>query len=204
MTKAPTVHVPAGTLRWGRNRANADIAEASAKCGHDVAELKAWEDGEADPPLTALRDLAVFYQLPLAAFLLSTPKHEPKPTVDQRRLAGIDNPTTNRVLAVALNRAAGLQVLAAELQEALDRAPFAVTATEEVDPEWLAAQERASLGITVAEQLEWDDEHEALRNWRRAIERRGALVMQSSLAGSDVRAFSLRADPPIIVLDRSD
>lgn len=204
MTKAATVHVPQGTLRWGRDRAKADVVEAAAKCGHDVAELTAWEAGEADPPLTALRELALFYQLPLAAFLLSQPKDEPKPTVDQRRLAGVENPTTNRTLAVALNRAAGLQVLAAELQEALDRAPFAVTATEEVDPEWLAAQERATLGITVAQQLEWDDEHEALRNWRAAVERRGALVMQSSLAGSDVRAFSLRADPPVIVLDRSD
>jgi Zn-dependent peptidase ImmA (M78 family) len=204
MTKAATVHVPAGTLRWGRARANADIKEAAAKCDHDVAELTAWEVGDADPPLTALRELAAFYELPLAAFLLSKPKEEPKPTVDQRRLAGVDNPTTNRALALALNRAAGLQVLAAELQEALDAAPFAVTATEEVNPEWLAVQERASLGITVAQQLAWEHEYEALREWRAAVERRGAIVMQSSLTGSDVRAFSLRADPPVIVLDRSD
>lgn len=201
MTKPATVHVPDGTLAWARDRAHADIKEATDRCGHDVAS---WEAGESDPPLTALRELANFYGLPLAAFLLSKPKSEPKPTVDQRRFAGVDNPQTTRQLALALNRATGLQVLASELVEALDAAPFVVTASEEVDAEWLAIQERAALGITTEQQLAWEDENEALRGWRAAIERRGALVMQTPLSGTDVRAFSLRADPPVIVLDRTD
>jgi len=113
MTKPATVHVPPGILRWGRDRAKADLTEAAAKCGHAVADLTAWEEGQSDPPLTALRELAAFYQLPLAAFLLTKPKDEPTPTVDLRRLAGVDNPITNRSLALALRRATGLQVLAA-------------------------------------------------------------------------------------------
>jgi Zn-dependent peptidase ImmA (M78 family) len=40
--------------------------------------------------------------------------------------------------------------------------------------------------------------------WRRAIERRGAFVLQMPLGGTAVRAFSLRADPPVIVINRSE
>lgn len=88
MTKAATVHVPPGTLRWGRDRAKADIAEAAAKCGHDVASLTAWEDGDEDPPLTALRELATFYlvltsNLHPAAFDTILPKGLATATVDR-------------------------------------------------------------------------------------------------------------------------
>ena len=202
MTKPATVHVPPGILRWGRDRAKADLTDAAAKCGHAVADLTAWEEGQSDPPLTALRELAAFYQLPLAAFLLTKPKDEPTPTVDLRRLAGVDNPITNRSLALALRRATGLQVLAAELQEALDAAPFAVEESTP-DAEALANRERALLGVTESMQLSWRED-QAFRRWREAIERRGVLVMQSPLGDSDVRAFSLRGDPPVIVVNRGD
>jgi Zn-dependent peptidase ImmA (M78 family) len=202
MTKAATVHVPNGTLKWGRDRAKADLKEAAAKCGHSEAELKAWEDGE-DPPLTALRELAAYYQLPLAAFLLSKPKDEPKPTVERRQFAGVDNPKTNHALAVALNRAASLQVVAADLVEGLDAAPFVVEANG-LDAEALARRERALLGVTDEKQLSWRDDGQAFRRWREAIERRGVLVMQAPLGGSDVRAFSMHGDPPVIVVHRGD
>jgi Zn-dependent peptidase ImmA (M78 family) len=203
MTKAATVHVPRNTMTWARERARVEIRAAAEKVEHSEDDLRAWESGDADPPVTALRTLAKLYGLPLAAFLLSTPKAEPDPPVDQRALAGIVNATVTPELASALNRARGLQGLASELHEELDEEPFIVVAGN-VEPEWLAAQERATLGIDVVDQLEWGDEGEALRRWRLAVERRGAYVLQMSLAGTDVRAFSLRADPPVIVLDRSD
>lgn len=203
MTTARTVHVPAGTLRWGRERAKVDASEAASKCGHDEAELVAWENGEADPPLTALRELATYYQLPLTAFLLSRPKAEPRPPVDQRRLAGVDDPTTNRALALALNRTANLQVVASTLLEELDAAPFALEARG-LDADALAERERALLGVSVEMQLAWRDEGQAFRRWREATERRGVLVMQAPLGGSDVRAFSMHGDPPVVVIHRGD
>jgi len=202
MTKAPTVHVPEGMLKWGRKRAHASLKQAADKCGCDEAAIESWEAGE-DPPLSALRDLATLYSLPLAAFLLSKPKDEPQPPADLRTLAGVKNPRVNLPMARALNRATGLQVVASELQEALDAAPFTVVAGN-VDPEWLAAQERATLGVSVEEQMSWRKEGDALRTWRRAIERRGVFVFQLSLTGTNVRAFSLRGDPPVIVIDRSE
>lgn len=203
MSRAATVHVPAGMLTWGRDRAHVDLKDAAAKIKRDESELADWESG-TDPPLTALRDMAALYGLPLSAFLLSTPKKEPAPPVDRRTQAGVDSPRTNSVLARALNNAIGLQSLAEDLHDALDIEPFMVTAGENVDAEWVAAQERAALGITVGEQLGWDGEDAAFKNWRLAIERRGIYVLQRPLRDSGVRAFSVHGDPPLIVVHRSD
>src|SRR3990172_5250941 len=194
MTKAVTVHVPDGMVTWGRKRAHVDIADAAEKVEHTQADLIDWEGGKGDPPLSALRTLAVLYNLPLSAFLLVKPKAEESRSVDRRTLAGIVHPETNAPLAEALNRATGLQSLAEELHYALDVEPFIVVA-ESDNPELLAERERAALGITVEDQLNWGDEGHALRNWRLAVERRGAYVLQMPLGETDVRAFSVRGDP---------
>jgi Zn-dependent peptidase ImmA (M78 family) len=202
MTKAATVRVPEGMLTWARDRAHVDLKDAAEKIEHSEADLIGWEAG-ADTPLSALRTLAGLYNVPLSGFLLVKPKQEQSRSVDRRSQAGIAHPRTNAALAEALNRATGLQSLAEELHDALDVEPFIVVA-ESDDPEALAEQERGALGITVEQQLAWGTEGDALRNWRLAVERRGAYVLQIPLGDTDVRAFSVRGDPPVIVLDRND
>jgi Zn-dependent peptidase ImmA (M78 family) len=202
MTKAAAVRVPEGMLTWARDRAHVDLKVAAEKVEHAEVELISWEAG-ADAPLSVLRALAALYNVPLSAFLLVKPKQEQSRSVDRRTQAGIAHPRTNAALAEALNRAAGLQSLAEELHDALDVEPFIVVA-ESDDPEALAEQERVALGVTVEQQLEWETDRDALRNWRFAVERRGAYVLQMPLGETDVRAFSVRGDPPVIVLDRSD
>lgn len=202
MTDDEKVLVPAGTLTWARERVSMDVADAALGAKRDPADLQAWEKGEA-VPLDVLRELAKAYGVPLAAFLWSNPKKEPLPTVDRRKYAGVDDPRTTPELAKALRRSAGLQTLAIRLHEELDARPFEAV-PEDIDPDALAEQERVSLGVTVAQQFEWADEWEAFRKWRSAVEHRGIYVMQAFMRNSDVRAFSLHGDPPVIVLDRSD
>ena len=194
--------VPDGTLAWARKRVAMSLAEAAASAKVNPGDLDDWELG-ADVPLASLRELAKTYALPLSAFLLRQPKTEILPTVDRRRAAGVESPRTSPELAKALHRAAGLQTLATELHKELGDRPFAPVA-EDIDPDRQAEQERAALGISVRQQLKWANEWVAFREWRAAVEGRGIYVMQASLKGSDVRAFSLQADPPVIVLDRSD
>lgn len=197
-----TVQVPPGTLTWARKRISMDVADAATQAKLEPTDLQAWEGGDAIP-LDVLRDLARVYGVPLAAFLLSRPKDETLPTVDRRAYAGIVNPKTTPELAKALRRAAGLQSLAHRLHDELDSQPFTPVA-EDIDPDRLAEQERIALGVTLQQQFEWENEYQALREWRVAVEDRGIYVMQAFLRNSDVRAFSLQADPPVVVLDRSD
>jgi len=204
VTKPATVRVPDGMLAWWRERARVDLDAASKKLGRDPDDLEAWEQGRLDPPLRALRALTSLYGVPVSAFLLSKPKPEVPRPVDHRTLAGVKSPVTNAPLAKALNRTLGLQALADQLHNALDIEPFQVNEGPNVSAEWLAAQERAALGVTIEQQVAWEHHGEAFRKWRRAIEARGIYVFQMDLSATDVRAFSVQGDPPVIVVARGD
>lgn len=203
MTPAPTVKVPTGTLRWARLRAAASLEEAAHKCGHLADDVDAWERGTVDPPLSALRELADLFGVPLSAFLLSNPPTTPPPTVERRVFAGVHTVQTTMPLAKALNRAVAFQELTHEILTEtggqIQPAPVAQVPARE-----LARDQREVLGITLDEQRRWRDEYQALNSWRLAVESQGVFVLQIPMPDSEVRAFSLSGRPSIVVLNRTD
>lgn len=204
MAPAATVKVTPAVLVWARKRAAASIEDAASRSKHAVAEVVDWEAGAADPPLTALRDLAALYGVPLTVFLLEDPPVvQPRP-VDLRAFAGIARPEPSIELAKALNRASALQSAARNLMEELGLPPMSVAAVSQGDAEDAAAAHRVMVGVSVQEQRRWRDERSALRAWRAAIERQGVFVVQLPMAKAEVRAFSLSEQPPFIVLNQSD
>jgi Zn-dependent peptidase ImmA (M78 family) len=198
-----TVRVPSGTMQKLRRHA-AQSVEAAAKKVHTTEdEFQEWETGTADPPLTALRDLAGLYNLPLSAFLLSDP-HLPKaPTTERRVYQDGHEPETTPELAAALNRAIAIQHVARELLEDID-APRFKTVGDALPAEQLAIAQRGILGVTLRQQLAWTDAYDALNGWRAAVEAQGVFVMQYRMKNAHVRAFSLAKEPPVMVLHRSD
>jgi len=110
-------------LQLARERAAASLEDAAQKCGHGPEEVAGWERGASDPPLSALRDLAAAYGVPLSVFLLSTPPQTPLPPVDRRVRSGVMEPPTTMDLARALHRAAALQVVARDVMSQLDGVP---------------------------------------------------------------------------------
>jgi len=209
MTAAASVKVTPDVLVWAREHSAASLDEAVARTKHELAEVLDWEAGKADPPLTALRELANLYGVPLTVFMLDArPKVQPRP-VDMRAFTGVTKPEPSLELAKALNRAAALQTLAHDLMEELGIPTTVTGPADQGDAEQLAATQRALVGVSLETQRKWKDERHALREWRAAIERRGVFVIQLSMkkAGSrkaDVKAFSLSQQPPLIVLNQSD
>ena len=204
MTAAATVSVDPRTLQWARVRAAASLEDAAQKCGRGPEDVAGWEGGASDPPLSALRDLAAAYGVPLSVFLLSTPPRTPLPPLDRRVRAGVMEPQTTMDLARALHRAAALQAVARDVIGQLGSVPVERETIGDLGAEELAAVERSALGVSVTEQIRWRDESVALRSWRDAVERQGVFVLQFPMPRADVRAFSLDEFPPLIVLNRSD
>lgn len=204
MTAAATVPVAPRTLRWARERASANLEDAAQRCGHGPEDVAGWEGGASEPPLSALRDLAAAFGVPLSAFLLSTPPLTPLPPVDRRVRAGVSEPQTTMDLARALHRAGALQAVARDVLSQSGGIPIEQASIAQLGPEELAASERSVLGVSVKEQIKWRDESVALRSWRGVVERRGVFVLQFPMPRADVRAFSLDDFPPFIVLNRSD
>jgi len=59
------------------------------------------------------------------------------------------------------------------------------------DAEQAAAAFRRQLGISVATQLQWSSEYEAVHRWREALERCGVYVLFFSMGQESVQGFSL-------------
>jgi Zn-dependent peptidase ImmA (M78 family) len=204
MAAAATVMVAPETLRDARLYAGASIAQAARACDHDDADVDSWEQGNADPPLAALRDLAALYAIPLTAFLLETFPPLPRRPPDLRTFAGVAKPEATLELTRALNRASALQTLSGELLGELDVTLPDHPTAQPGDAEEVAAGQRTTLGVSLDAQRKWGNPWTALRGWRNAIEQRGVFTLQLPIAGGEVKAFSLSGEPPVIVLNQSD
>lgn len=204
MPAAATVRVTPETLRDARLYAGATVAQAAQACGHEEADVDGWEQGNADPPLAALRDLAGLYALPLTAFLLDSFPPLPQRPPDLRTFAGVAKPEATMELTRALNRASALQSLAGELLGELDVTLPEHPAAQPGDAEEVATGQRNALGVSIATQRKWGNAWTALRGWRTAIEQHGVFTLQLPIAGGEVKAFSLSGEPPVIVLNQSD
>lgn len=204
MTAAATVNVAPVVLRWAREHSSATTRDAADRCKHSPEELTSWEAGTAEPTLTALRELAHYYGVPLSVFLLSEPPTVPARPVDLRALAGVVTPEPSVDLAKALNRASALQALAGDLLAETAAPKFVPDQADHGDAESFANTQRALIGVSSIDQRKWKDERTALRAWRTAIERRGVFVLQLPLSKTEVKAFSLSQQPPFIVLNQSD
>jgi Zn-dependent peptidase ImmA (M78 family) len=73
------------------------------------------------------------------------------------------------------------------------------------DPEVLACNVRKSLGISLAEQLSWEKDADAMDQWKRSVESLGILVFQMSMPLEEARAFSFtEGGLPVIAINTKD
>jgi Zn-dependent peptidase ImmA (M78 family)/transcriptional regulator with XRE-family HTH domain len=201
------VPVIPGVLRWARETMGKTVDDVAKRLDLGKATVEAWEKGQKHPTLKQLRELSVFLKRPLAAFFLPTAPQEAPLPADFRTLpADSKKPFTEKTL-LALRRARRLQDLSGELASNLgDRSSFEIeTASLADDVRLLADRVRQGFGVTVENQFEWKSETEALREWKRATESRGILVLELPFPITEGRAFSLTDDAyPVIVLNSGD
>jgi Zn-dependent peptidase ImmA (M78 family)/transcriptional regulator with XRE-family HTH domain len=196
-----------GVLRWARETMGKTFDEVAKRVNLGRSTVEAWETGRKRPTLKQLKELAVFYKRPLAAFFLPSPPQEVPLPADFRSLpSDSKKPFTERTL-LALRRARRLQDLSRELAEGLGEAPLVKIGKVPLpdDSQALADQIRRNLDIPVEKQLGWKTESEALNEWKRAVESYGALVLELSFPIEEGRAFCL-SDPafPAVVLNSTD
>ncbi|MBM4060294.1 MAG: ImmA/IrrE family metallo-endopeptidase [Planctomycetes bacterium] len=196
-------------LLWARESLGLSVAASAERMGISVARLSGWE---RDPPterptLAQLRRLADLYGRPLAAFYLPAPPQDPLLVRDFRRLSG--SPRLPSVeLTMELRRAAARRDIAIELAEELAEVlpAFDVGVSRPSSAEAAARQARNRLGVDAPGQRGPRDAYAALRNWRRFVEARGALVFQlSGVPVTETRGFSSFHEPlPIIAINSAD
>lgn len=184
-----------------------DQATAAVKAGVKPERLQEWEAGQGHPSLAQARRLAAAYKRPLAALFLPEPPRDFTVPHDFRRVPDLPTPRLSPRLIEEVRLAEYRRSLALDLSDEADGVSdlVGIGSTQE-DAEALAHRIRDKLGLTVAAQLRWRDDYEALNAWKSAIEGHGILVFHfSRIAVQEARGFSLADDRfPVIAVNGSD
>lgn len=177
-------------LRWARTSAGLEIEQAAAVTQAQSTQILAWESGSAKPTYAELEKLARAYHRTAATLLLSDPASDTPMPVDFRSAAGVA-PTLSPPTLVVIRRVGWLLDQLNEIDWPLNRTLAVGSIKSTADPEVVGASIRAAVGVDINVQLSWNEDYEALRSWRRAIEKQGIPVFQLSMATEEIRGFSI-------------
>lgn len=175
----PALITPA-LLKWARKESGYDPEPAAKRAGVPTDKLLAWEQGDAKPTLRQAQALAKFYHRPLGVFFLPQPPSLPPLAAEYRRLPGIEPGAESPELRLAIRVMSQRREVALQLSGELDHAVsyFNLALHPSEPTEATGARVRSALGVTIEEQLKWQNEWQAWRRWRGAVEGMGALVFQ--------------------------
>ena len=211
---AKSIKAPAtpAVLTWARETASMEVEEVAARfrsASITPERIEAWEseNSEEVPTLAQLKKLSEFYKRPLAVFFLQeAPRAFPVPR-DFRRVPGRPE-RISPALRFELRAAVERRLTALQLYEDLDETPpeFPLSGQMRERPAALAERAREALGISVADQLAWPTQYEALRSWKSAVESLGVLVFQIPAIDIGVmRGFSIAEMPlPVVGINRGE
>ena len=197
------------TLSWARRVAGFSVEDAGKRSGMSADRLTQWEAGKARPTLRQLRLLGKAYRRPSAFFFKSKPPEDPQGIPDFRLLPdGAPAEGDSPALRYEIRRAQSRRQTALEIMSLIGEVarPVVLSAHRADGPERVGDRIRDALGVTIPEQFRWRDQYRALREWTRATERVGVLVLQfSNVELDEARGFSFAESPlSVIALNGKD
>jgi Zn-dependent peptidase ImmA (M78 family) len=195
-------------LRWAREEAGYDPSEIAGKIDIGTERYKSWEKEGKNIPLGKLKLIANSYKRQLAVFLLpSVPDKILKPN-DYRNLSPATSKLSRKVLDIVRDVSYFCET-ALELQGESywrDRYDWLPELNGKIiDSESFSSILRELLDISVEDQLNWQTDNEAYRNWRHAIEDRlGILVFQFPMSMDEVHGFCVTEKLPYAIVTNSN
>lgn len=180
MSAASPAMVTPTVLAWARRESGFQPEPVAKRLNIKAERLLAWEQGDRQPTLRQVQNLAKFYHRPLGVFFLPQPPSISPLSAEYRRLPNVHPGSESPELRLALRIMSQRREVAIELGQELGHPeiPFHLAAHLDEAPADVGARLRSRLGIEFREQLAWKNEWQALRRWREAVEALGVLVFQ--------------------------
>jgi transcriptional regulator with XRE-family HTH domain len=205
---ANSAYVNPVMLRWFREKAGINLPAAAAKLKLDPDRLTLWEAGEELPSIPQARRLAELYRRPLSVFFLKAPPTEFTVLNEYRRFAvtavGSESPDLRfAVRTAAVRREAFIE--ANELEKpSIPDVPSLPRLLN--DPDEVGSWIREFLGVSIEDQLRWDDTRTAFASWRTACETKSILVFQiPRIDLAEMRGALLPSTKvPVVLLNSKD
>lgn len=200
-------HINPIVLKWARERSNITREHLASKLKKDVAEIRMWEEGEKDPSLGCLEDLAYKHlKVPLAVFFFPAPPAESDPVNKFRRLPDFE---FERLSEDTLRKIRLAQAYQDSLSSILDN-QGSKKIFKDINPQnkslnELATQTRKYIGITIDEQYRFHSSESAFKRWRHALEECGIFTFKDSFKDRFVSGLCLIDEKyPIIFINNSN
>ncbi len=195
-------------LRWARERAGYSVEQVARRRKVSPEAVQEWEGGASHPTWRQLELLAHNdYHRSTGFFFLNSPPPESTVEAEFRRLPSnmLEElaPDTLHAVRQARVRQEDLRVLLGYqgtgerfiLRDLADKA-------EIEEPTQLALAVRELLEVSVDQQMAWQSDDEALKQWREKVEENGVWVFKRSFTQKDIAGFCLNDDVyPVIYLN---
>jgi len=180
-------------LKWARESVGIKKEAVSNKIKKPIEFLNDLETGKSKPTLGVLRELSKYYKRPLAVFFLSEIPKEPPIPEDFRTLPDIDSAPLSKKTYLAIRKARRLSSIAYELVDEIGLGIKLETNNINLNdnPEEIAIIERKRFNVNIHEQINWNDENVAFKNWRDVLSKFNILVFQFQIPLEELRGFSI-------------
>lgn len=191
-------------LRWARERAGLSIDQLA----EDFREAAKWEKGDSGPTYPQLERLADKLRVPVAVFFFPVPPRTPPIEETFRTLPEAELHRLPSKMRLLLRKAKAFQLNVAELCNGSNPADRLITRdlrfNSRTSVARLAQQVREYLEITVEQQVQWNSDDLALKNWRNAFEDVGIFVFKDAFQALNFSGFCLTdKEFPIIYVNNS-
>lgn len=204
----PRLNVRGEILKWARESIGLELPDAADRLQLSAEKLLDWETNGGDPTSRQLDALGALYVRCVDVFFMpSPPKNErPRPLDRRTYFGGHFRKRLTRPTIIAIREAQEAQETFASLRHAMGEPAYASlpTLTLGDEPEAAALRLRGRLRVDLGDQQQWAGEYRPLREWRRAVERLGILVLQPTMPLRELGGFSLIGEPPIIAVNPAD
>ena len=206
--KAPNViPLSPSVLIWARESLGMTQREVAAKSKRPLAEVHAWEAGEAVPSFAQLERLAAdVYKRPLAVFFMKEPPEVPSLEQEFRTLDSAEVGRLSRKTRLAIRQFKARQLYLEDLfgSDSFERSGLSrLRVSAYSDPVETAAAVRRTLDFGLAEQRGCSESREVFNLLRGRLESQRVFTFQLSLDG--IRGVALYDEHfPVIGIDSSD
>ncbi|WP_419817606.1 ImmA/IrrE family metallo-endopeptidase [Glaciibacter flavus] len=205
------VSVAPSVLLWAQERGKREANAYEQK----FPSWREWLDEKKAPTIKQVEEIAKYSHLPFGIFFLDEPPTVELPIPDYRLGRTGDDAKPSQelidVIDLSIQRQAWFQDYA--LKNGIDRAEI-VRASESDDPIEIAGLVASELGFTVTDRSRLKTRESARNHLRREIERRGGLVVITSMVGNnnhrmldrgEFRGFTLADEQaPLIFVNSND
>lgn len=192
-------------VQWARERSGYSMEDAA----RHFKKIAAWEAGEALPTYVQVEQMAERFKIPVAVFFFPKPPNVPPIEQSFRTLTAEDFAAIPRTVRLFLRRGQAMQINLAELNDGKNPSKRLITRDLKVSPntslDKIAAEVRAYLGVSIAEQASWKGVDEALEAWREVLtDKAGVYVFKDAFHAPNYFGFCLYDDEfPIVYINNS-